>query len=236
VSAPHFFAGSVDGDRISIHGEDARHARRVLRIAPGERITVADGRGSVVTAVVEPDDTALVARVVDRRSVEPPRPRIVVYPALPKAGKLDLVVQKLTELGVAEVRPWIAERSIPRWDARKAAAQTERLRAIAHEAAKQSRRAFLLDVAEPAPLGDLPATTYVLHEGASGRLAGARPVSPPDVVGVVVGPEGGLSEREVEDLTAAGARPVTVAPTVLRAETAAIVGPALVMALFDQLG
>jgi len=164
VSAPHFFADSVDSDHVSITGDDAHHAARALRIKPGEEITVSDGRGNVVRArTLDASLSRLTAEVTARNHVEQPSPLLVVFPAVPKGGKLETIVQKLTEIGVDEIRPWFSARSVVRWDAAKAATRADRLRAVAREAAMQSRRAWLPVVSDPvtfgempAPLGDLP--------------------------------------------------------------------------------
>lgn len=237
MTAAHFFCDDVAGDTIRLAGDDAHHAARALRIRSGEEITVSDGRGTVVRVrVTNVTSSEVTGDVVDRATVEQPSPRVVVFPAMPKGGKLDTVVQKLTELGVDEIRPWFANRSVVRWDATKSAARTERLRAIAREAAMQSRRAWLPRVAAPGELGELPGTTIVLHEDAAARLMAALPAVAPRSVGVVIGPEGGLAEDEVERLTAAGASVASLGTPILRTETAAIVGPALVLARYERLG
>ncbi|MFN2615287.1 MAG: 16S rRNA (uracil(1498)-N(3))-methyltransferase [Actinomycetota bacterium] len=236
MTFPHFFAPSVEDDIVRIEGEEARHALRVLRIKPGERVTVSDGRGTVVEGVVEPDARALVVRVAARERSSSPPPRLVVYPAVPKKGKLEVIVQKLTELGVEEIRPWFAERSVPRWDPSKSASYAERLRAVALEAAKQSRRPFLPEVFEPGRLGDLPEVTVVLDAGAPESLNAALAGKTPAELGLVVGPEGGLSPEELAELQALGSRVATIGPTILRAETAAIVGATLVLARYSRIG
>jgi len=237
VSAPHFFIERVDSDKISITGDDAHHAARALRIRAGEEITVSDGLGSVVHArATDVSPKGLAAEVVARDYIEQPLPRLVVFPAVPKAGKLETVVQKLTELGVDEIRPWFAARSVARWDAAKGAARAQRLRAVAREAAMQSRRAWLPVVSDPGPLVDLPEPTLVLHEQAAKGLIASMPSVAPSAVGLVVGPEGGLDAVEVEHLVAQGAMPVSLGRQILRTETAAVVGPALVLAQFGRLG
>jgi 16S rRNA (uracil1498-N3)-methyltransferase len=237
VSAPHFFAERVDSDHVRIIGNDAHHAARALRIRPGEEITVSDGQGTVVRArTVDVSSSHLTAEVTARDHVEQPSPLVVVFPAVSKGGKLETVVQKLTELGVDEIRPWFSIRSVVHWDTPKAAARTERLRSVAREAAMQSRRAWLPVVSEPGPLVDLPELTFVLHEEAVDRLIASMPSVAPRAIGVVVGPEGGLDAEEVEQLTAAGARPVSLGRQILRTETAAVVGPALVLAQCGRLG
>lgn len=275
MTAPHFFVDSLDGDVVVLTGEDAHHATRALRIRPGERITLADGKGTVagarVVAVESGRDPTLRAEVLTRRTVEQNRPRIVVFPALPTSGKLDLVVQKLTELGVDSIRPWFAARSVARWDEAKARAHGDRLRAIAREAAKQSRRARLPEVLDAGLLDALPPLSVVLHEEAEQRLLAVLPPGPSgraspsgkaspsgraspsgsegsaggtstveemeiEEIGIVVGPEGGLDPAEVDRLRVLGATLASLGEQILRTETAAIVGPALVMAQYGRLG
>lgn len=238
MTAPHFFAPAVVGDRVVLRGEEARHAVRVLRIRPGETITVSDGAGQVVEATVVESGRTLVAAVVGRRTVPRPRPAVTVFHAIPKHGKLDLVVQKLTELGVAGIQPFAASRSVARWDEAKARAQTERLAAIALQAAKQSRRAWLPEVAPPSALAaiSLPEPTFLLHEGATDRIAAALPPEPPERLGLVVGPEGGLADGEVAALSGIGVRAVSLGPLILRTETAALVAAAVVLSRYGLLG
>ena len=237
MSAHHFFARTVAGDEVVIEGDDARHAARVLRIREGEEITVADGLGTMVHArAVDIGVGVLRAEVLDRVVVPPSRPSVTVFPAVSKQGKLDLVVQKLTELGVDRVVPWFAARSIVRWDEGKCRAHGDRLRAVAWEASKQSRRAWLPRIEDPARLSALPEVTTVLDEEGLDLLSTVLPVDPPDEIGVVVGPEGGLDRDEVRALRARGASVACLGSAILRTETAAIVGPALVLARYGRLG
>lgn len=236
MSAPHFFLDDLRGDRIELTGEDARHAARVLRLHPPEEITVSDGRGSVWRARITAVDPGRVqAEVLERSSVEQPRPRVIACPAVPKSGKLDLVVQDLTEVGVDEIRPWMAARSVPRWDRTKAARQGDRLRAIAREAAKQSRRAFLPVVADPGPLRLDEGLFVVLHEEAPEQLGSTLPAAAPGTVLVVTGPEGGLTDEEIGSFGPDGVV-ANIGPTVLRAETAAVVAVVLVLGRYGRLG
>lgn len=237
MTAAHFFCDDVAADTIHITGDDAHHAARALRIRSGEEITVSDGRGAVVRAsVTSVSPLKLEADVSSRAHVEQPMPRVIVFPAMPKAGKLDGVIQKLTELGIDEIRPWFSERSVVRWDPRKAAARTIRLRTIAREAAMQSRRAWLPVVAEPGPLEKLPEETLVLDESATAGLMAALPAVAPKVIGIVIGPEGGLAPDEIDLLISAGARTASLGSPILRTETASVVGPALVLARYERLG
>jgi 16S rRNA (uracil1498-N3)-methyltransferase len=239
MTAPHFFAEDVAGERIVLTGEEARHAVRVLRIRPGEAITISDGRGSVVEGlVVTAVGEEVTAEVKDRRTVEPALPALHIFHAIPKAGKLDLVVQKLTEIGADVIRPFPAARSVARWDDRKAAEQTRRLLSISREAAKQSRRAWLPAVLPPAALEaiDLPVPTYVLHEEATTRLSETLPDQAPGAIGLVVGPEGGLTPEEVAALTERGAQPVSLGPLILRTETAALAASVVLLSRYARIG
>ena len=238
MTAPHFFAASVTGERVILEREDSRHALRVLRLRPGEQITISDGHGSVVEATVGDDDDRLVAHVTARRTEPEPRPALHVYQALPKKGKLDLVVQKLTELGAASIHLFASHRSVPQWDDAKGAAHAARLGEVARQAAMQSRRAWLPRVLAPSPLSSLDSAEplVVLHGSAAVRLTDALPEAAPTAIGLVVGPEGGLTDEEVAALRALGATPVTMGPLILRTETAALAAAAIVLGRYGQLG
>jgi 16S rRNA (uracil1498-N3)-methyltransferase len=236
VTAPHFFAPNVDGERVTLFGEDARHAARALRVRAGETITVGDGRGTIVEARVTDVGAVVAGDVVARRIVEAPRPLVAVWQAIPKTGKLDVVVQKLTELGAMEIVPFSARRSVPRWDAHAARRHVERLSSIAREAAKQSRRAWLPIVGTVAALADAPPGALALHESAAMRLRDALPEKAPERLAIVVGPEGGLKDEEISALEASGGSAVSLGPLILRTETAALVALAVVLTRYGLLG
>ena len=238
MTAPHFFADDVSGDRVTLSRDDSRHALRVLRLRPGEAVTIADGAGSIVEATVGDGTDVLVAEVTARRMEERSRPEIHVAQAIPKKGKLDLVVQKLTELGVASVRLFAGDRSIPRWETGKGEAQAGRLRDVARQAAMQSRRAWLPAVLAPVSADEvaLDGPAFVLHETAATRLTEALPDESPASLTIVVGPEGGLTEQEVSGFAGRGAVAVTLGPAILRTETAALAAVAIVSARYGQLG
>jgi 16S rRNA (uracil1498-N3)-methyltransferase len=235
VTAQHLFASSVAEDDVLIEGADAHHAVRVLRLRRDERVTISDGAGSVVDAVVVDASAAgLRARVEHRRFVDPPTPHLVVVQAIPKAGKLDLVVQKLTEIGVDAFVPLKAVRSVPRWDDRKIA----RLAHIAREAAKQSRRAWLPVVSPAVTPSALPAAdlTLVLHEEAPATLRSALPSQAPKKIALVIGPEGGFTGDEIATFVRNGARAVGLGPQILRTETAALVATTLILGFYGKIG
>ena len=236
MTPPHLYAGDVGTPTITIAGEDARHAVRVLRLRPGERVTISDGAGTVVDAVVSSAGRELVADVVERRSVARGTPELTVVQAIPKGHKLDAIVQDLTEVGVDRIVPLRARRSVARWD--DPAAKLARLRSVAREAGKQSRRAWLPVVGDPVTVDDAPLgeVSIVLHEDADRGLAGALPSVAPASVVLFVGPEGGFAEDEIDALMTRSVVPVTLGPQILRTETASVIGAALIYGTFGRLG
>jgi len=226
-------------DELVLGGDEGRHAARVQRLRPGEALLVSDGRGAVLdcrVAAVTADGLSL--RVVARRSEAPADPRLVVVQALPKGERAELAVETMTELGVDEVVPWQASRSVVQWHGARGEKARERWQRTAREAAKQSRRAWVPDVA---PLADTAAVTHrlrsataalVLHEDAADPIVRV-PLPPDGEVVLVVGPEGGISSAELDAFGASGARAVRLGPTVLRTSTA---GPAALAAVSLRLG
>lgn len=230
-------AGVTAGSSVEVAGEEARHAVVVRRIRVGERVTLTDGAGG--TAVCEVTATAkstMGARVLSVHITAAERPRLVVVQAIPKGDRGELAVEMLTEVGVDEVVPWAASRCVAVWRGERAAKSLARWRSTAREAAKQARRSWFPTVAEPATTQDVAALLgrsalpVVLHEAATEPLAGVTVPDDGDVV-VVVGPEGGLSDAEVETFAEAGARTVRLGSSVLRTSTA---GVAAVSALLSR--
>ena len=217
---PHAFVDDLGAPLLD--DADHHHLTRVLRLSDGAPLTVGDGRGGWRPARFrtdsalgpEPDGEVVV--------VPPPSRTVAVGFALIKGGRPELVVQKLTELGVDRILPLAASRSVVRWDDDKAAVQVERFRRVAREAAMQSRRVHL-PIVEP-----LTRAVDVPH---GPGLAMAQPGGGPladDLVVLLVGPEGGWTAGELE-----GRRTVGLGTTVLRAETAAIATATLLVAVRD---
>lgn len=235
VVGPELGAVTV-GDSITLAGDEGRHAVSVRRLRVGELVECVDGAGTRVRAtvtLVEPPAT-LVA-TVDSVSIEaPPDPRVVVVQALAKGDRGEAAVEMLTEVGVDEIVPWSAERSIVRWDAERAVSGVGKWRRTSFEAAKQSRRARFVDVADVAStavVADRLASAdvaLVLHEAATVALDAITLPTSGEVV-IVVGPEGGISEPELAAFAQAGATAVRLGPSVLRTSTAGTVAAALVM-------
>ncbi|MFB7891155.1 16S rRNA (uracil(1498)-N(3))-methyltransferase [Microbacterium sp. NPDC056044] len=228
------------GDTVTLTGAEAHHASTVRRVRVGEEVTVGDGRGAWLTGAVESvAPREVVVRIDGRTDAAPPRPRIVLVQALAKGDRDELAVQAATELGVDEIVPWQAARSVSRWDAAKAAKGRARWATIVREAAKQAHRAWVPEVAEltsTAALARRAAASIVLilEPTATEPLSGlaVEAAEERDIV-LVVGPEGGIAPEELETLAAAGARLVRLGDTVLRTSTA---GPAALAVVSTALG
>ena len=215
--------------------EARRYLETVLRLAPGARIEVFDGRGGRYDASIEAGFEAV--RLGPRQEAPPAGVELALVAALAKGERMELVVQKATELGVARILPFAAERSVVRLDVARGDDRAARWRRIAEQASRQCGRADVPEVRPPAPLAEAlaalpPGTrTFVFHPG-GGRVEGPGAAS----VAAVVGPEGGLTEGEVRGCEAVGAVRAGLGPRTLRAETAAIVAVTLLQARFGDLG
>jgi 16S rRNA (uracil1498-N3)-methyltransferase len=238
MTPPLFLVDALaDGPELHLRGDEGRHAARVKRLGAGEDVLVSDGEGTllecVVAAVVD-DGLRLTVRA--RRTVPRPDPRIVAVQALPKGDRAELAVEVLTELGVDEIVPWAASRSIAQWHGSRGDKALDKWRRTAREAAKQSRRAWVPTVAPLASTAEVAArltaaTGLVLHESAAQSLAAFALPDAGDIC-VVIGPEGGISADELDVFAAAGATAVRLGQPVLRTSTA---GAAALAALSVRL-
>jgi 16S rRNA (uracil1498-N3)-methyltransferase len=232
-TAPLFLVDALPaGDRAVLDGPEGRHAATVKRLRAGEAVLLADGRGGLAHAEVDVAGRDTVELTIgDRTVLAPPAPRVLLAQALVKGDRGELAVEMATEAGVDGILPWRASRCVVRWDdGPRGDKALARWRSTVREATKQARRPWLPVVEEPVTTEALArrvagaAGALVLHEGATTRLAelaGELPTAG-DLL-LVVGPEGGVSDAEVEVLTAAGARPVRLGHEVLRASTAGAV-------------
>ncbi len=217
---PHVFANNLETP--ALRDEDRHHLTRSLRLRPGDTFTVSDGEGSWRVCRLGSGTQGAAEPNGEVVYVEAPRPKLTVGFALIKGGRAELVVQKLTELGVDAIVPFTAEHSVVRWDADRATRHIERLRRVAREAAMQSRQVRIPEVGEVAEFADLAAGPGAVRADITGN--------PPslDHPTVLIGPEGGWSDAERRQLPA-----IRISSSVLRSETAAITAAALLTALRD---
>lgn len=243
--SPYFFIDEkpTSGGTAIVRGTDARHLRVVRRARVGDTVTISDGRGSLAPAeIIRLEASEFEVRIGDVETVSKSLPSIRVLQGLAKGTKLDFTIQKLVELGVDRIEIFLSGRTVPRWDELRTERAVERWAAIAREAAKQSRRAWIAGIDGPFDLSRSVEVirssplSLVLHEQASQRLRASLPAEPPPELLLVVGPEGGLSGEEVEAMETAGAVPVGLGPQILRTETAALAAASAVLYAYGILG
>lgn len=240
MTAPVFLVDALpDGDRATLAGPEGHHAATVRRMRVGERLLLSDGRGGTAAATVTGvGRSTLELAIAERRYHEAPVHRLVVVQGIAKADRAEIAVQAMTEVGVDEVVPWAASRSVVRWRGERGERAWQRWVLTAREAAKQSRRSRLPVVAAPEAVEGIAARMataaagLVLQESGTVRLAAVGLPDAGEIV-LVVGPEGGVAPAELAALERAGAVPVRLGPTVLRTSTA---GAAALAVLSARLG
>lgn len=246
LSEPGALAGQLAGGLYLLDGSEGRHAGVVQRRSPGERVDVVDGAGVRLIGEVEAVGPEGVHVRVHDVVIEPvPAVRLVLVQALAKGDRDEMAIEAATEVGADVVVPWQAERSIVVWRGDRAAKSRARWLGTVRAAAKQSRRAHVPRVDLAVDTAGLAArvrevvaaggAALVLHEEADAPLTEVPLPSgePSCELLVVVGPEGGISDREVALLREAGATTVRLGPHVLRTSTA---GPVALALLAHRLG
>jgi 16S rRNA (uracil1498-N3)-methyltransferase len=236
VTAPVFLAPHdqlLDGDAVVLDGSEGRHASVVRRVQVGETVTLVDGAGFRADGEVTEVHRDQIVVAVHARATEPaPRPRLVVVQALAKGDRGERAIEAMTEVGVDEIVPWPAERSIAKWRDHK---PLEKWRTTAREAAKQSRRTWFPVVGEVETTDVVAdrlkkaALAIVCHESASTPLSEVAVPDSGEVV-IVIGPEGSITDDELTAFEAAGASTYRLGPTVLRTSTAGVVAASVLLA------
>lgn len=236
--------GQIQGNRAVIRGNDVNHIKNVLRMKPGEEISLSNGldgkeyRVGIVS--FSGDEIECELRFIKEDAVELPC-RVCLFQGLPKGDKMELIVQKAVELGVCEIVPVAMVRSVVKLDDKKAAAKVRRWQSVAEAAAKQSRRGKVPSVHEVAGFKEALAYAsgmeikilpYELAEGMDKTRELIKSIRPGQKVAVFIGPEGGFDPKEVELAKEAGFSPVTLGKRILRTETA---GMALLSVLMYEM-
>lgn len=230
-----FFVDVVESGRARISGPDAHHLTRVLRVEPGQLFEISDNQ-NVYLAEVESARKDLVSFTV-REKVAPAEPavQITILASLIRFERFEWMLEKATELGVARIVPVRAERS-ERGLEQGAGKRLARWNRIVREASEQSRRARLPEIGEPVDLAGAVETEavyrYALEEAEALPILSALPMDrrDSDQVALLVGPEGGWTDQEREQIAGSGWRPVSLGPRILRAETAAMAAVAVIQA------
>ncbi len=228
------------GGRVTLSGSAARHLKRVLRLRPGQGLTLFNGSGGEYAATIEALHGEKVAVVVGgSRAIERESPlTLTLAQGVSRGERMDLIVQKATELGASRIVPLLTERSVVRLGALEGKRKLEHWRAIAIAACEQSGRNRVPQLVSPLPLADFlrqppeAGARLLLSPPAVGRI---RDVPPASAATVLIGPEGGLTEAEQETALAAGFTPVRLGPRILRTETAAFAALTVLQLEFGDL-
>jgi 16S rRNA (uracil1498-N3)-methyltransferase len=244
VTRFHIRPESIRGNRVVFDGEETHHLARVLRLQPGALVQAVDGQGHELTVrLVRVGPRAAEGDIVDRsvRATESLFP-LTLAQGLPKGSKLETVIRMATELGIVLVVPLLLERTVARPGAKESSHRLLRWQRVAKEAAKQSGRGTIPDVRAPITLDEwldeprAPGLLVCLWEGETVPLSRVLPARVPPRATVVVGPEGGLTQKEVDRLRSAGAVVGGLGPRILRTETAGPIAVALLQSRYGDLG
>lgn len=241
----------VDHEAV-LTGDDAHHIVNVMRLRAGDSIQICDGAGRVAVAKL----TAIDKQRVTAAILEPlsgsgePAVRVTIAQSLPKGDKMEMVIQKGTEIGAYCFRPFVSERTVVQYDGKKEAKRLERWGKVAKEAAEQAHRSRIPQVDSPLSWAELLKSAHTTdaaffcYEKPGGaafpaalrQAIEARGSTDGMSVMIVIGPEGGFTEREVREAEAAGCVPVGLGPRILRTETAGLVALACVLYEAGEMG
>jgi 16S rRNA (uracil1498-N3)-methyltransferase len=236
-----FFVEDIRNGHAEIAGDDARHLTRVLRVEVGQRYEISDNHAVYLAEIETARKERVIFRTLEKLPVIDPPVHLTLCAAIVKFDHFEWMIEKATELGVSRIVPMISVRTERGLD-KAAPKRLERWRRIGLEASQQSRRAHLPEITEPARWGDALATRavycYALDENTASPLPGAFPAErrADDSVALLIGPEGGWTDEERSEFTAAGWAAVSLGPSILRAETAALAALAVVSAAWLPLG
>ena len=239
---------AVQGESVLFDAELAHHMGKVLRLTAGEQVTVCtgDGRAYLVELSQFSKDSVTGTIVEQLDNQQETEVQIVLYQGMPKGDKLELIIQKCTELGVAAVIPVETSRSVVHLDGSKAVKKLDRWQKIAQEASQQSKRVQVPEIGsylswkqfvQQLPQEDGLTIIFWEDEQTQSLKALLRSqTQKPQRINLIVGPEGGLSEDEVEQLRQLGAVSASLGKRILRTETAGMAGVAMILYEYDELG
>ncbi len=245
----HIFVdpAQMKGDLLYVTGKDVNHIKNVMRLKKGDEISVRTGQDDreYRYGIEEFTDSEVVCRLrfVKEADVELPV-KVYIFQGLPKADKMELIIQKAVELGAAEIIPVEMRRCVVKLDGSKKAKKTQRWQAIAESAAKQSRRAVVPMVREPMTMEeavrfaeqntDVRLLPYELQEADGSTRDVMDGIREGSAVSIFIGPEGGFDPAEVELAREAGIRPISLGKRILRTETAALVALSFLIYHFEN--
>lgn len=237
----------IDGDLVNIQGDDVKHIYKVLRLKTGDKVNINNCKGEEFLAQIKDvNKTNVLCEIIKKTDINNESPlKIHLYQGLPKATKMDLIIQKATELGVMGITPIITQRVIIKNEL-KEFKKIDRWNKIALEACKQSKRTIIPRVNEPVEFGvflekadfyDLIVVPYE-NKADFGIKAMIEKLKDKNIknVAIVIGPEGGFEGEEIEQLSSLGSEIVTLGPRILRTETAGFVCASLLLYELGDIG
>lgn len=241
---PKFFVNSIEGDTITLDGENARHISRSLRMKVGDVLLLSDGSGVDCGCSIEAINSSEVHLKVCYRqpSESEPTVSVTLYQGVPKGDKMEDIIQKAVELGVTKIVPVLTKRSVSRPDPKSARKKQERYQKIALEAAKQSGRGIIPQVEEmvdfKTALSGAAEDIFILfYEG--GGLPLRELIAPNQEkavsYGIFIGPEGGFEAEEAGAVQNAGGSAATLGKRILRTQTAPVAALSAIMLLTGNL-
>ena len=223
---------NINDKSVVIIGSDVNHIKNVLRMKLGEEISVSNGLDGKEyrcgIAALEDESVRCELRFIKEDGVELPA-KVYLFQGLPKADKMELIIQKAVELGVHEVIPVAAKRCVVKLDDKKAKSKIARWQGIAEAAAKQSKRGIIPQVTDVCTFAqavkraaemDVKLIPYELAEGMDKTKAIIQDLHPGQNIAIFIGPEGGFEESEVNAALENGIEPITLGKRILRTETA----------------
>ena len=238
-----FFAELTDTARARLPSEEAEHALKVLRLKSGDEVELLDASAHAYKAQLDVAGAEVYADIIEALPSREAPVEVTLFMGIPKGEKLELIAQKLTELGAKSLYPVRMTRCVAKIEDKEADKKLQRPRRIAQEAQKQCGRAGELEIPSPidikalcAQIRDYDAVFLLWEEARSLQLKDCKAASPElKRIAYIVGPEGGITCEEANLLTDTGAQAITLGPRILRAETAAVAGCAAIMTLWGDL-
>ncbi len=236
----------IQENRIIIMGRDVNHIKNVLRMKLGEEISVSNGiDGKEYRCGIEElgeEEIICTLRFIKEEGVELPS-KIYLFQGLPKADKMEMIIQKAVELGVYEIIPVACKRSVVKLDEKKAKNKIQRWQGIAEAAAKQSKRAIIPKIQQVMPFQEAAAYSqkaqvrlipYELWKGMEKTRELIDGLKPGEDIAVFIGPEGGFDQEEIDQAVKRGMIPITLGRRILRTETAGMTALSIIMYHLEQ--
>lgn len=237
---------NIKNDSIFIYGEDVNHIVKVLRLKNSDDVLLSDGKGNEYICGIDSIDKKSVKCIIKDKfkSIAEPDIKITLYQGLPKAQKMDLIVQKSVEIGVFKIQPVIMERTVVKVDEKDINLKLRRWNKISSEAAKQSNRGIIPEVAKPISFKealkelctmDLSVVPYENEKGNGLKKILSKKAGIKNV-GIFIGPEGGFADEEIKACIEKDLNLVTLGPRILRTETAGFVTSSIILYEISDMG